>query len=125
MHGHLIIQDLAGDWIVYPGHPLVLATVIMKTLADFDAANRPSGLGWCEALADSRIPGAGDHVGAAMSVLRVGAAGGSIDDMVVEARRYWTSGRAGGHVNNVDAGTAQADAIEPHFRANAVTWFAY
>lgn len=68
-NGSITIQEKTGRWPVYPGHPLVLATAIMKVFRTFEEANEPSGRGWCVALAESRIPGAGDHVGAAMQVL--------------------------------------------------------
>lgn len=34
-----------------------------------------------------------------------------------------TAGQAGGHAKNVDAGKAQAERIEPCFRAIAGKWF--
>ena len=123
-NGDLIIKDLTGDFPVYPGHPLTLATAIMKVFPSYEAANRPSGHGWCEALADGRIPGAGDHVGAALQVLKLGADGAGEDAMVEYARAYWGRGSAGGHFKNVASGQVQANAIEPHFRALAKTWFA-
>lgn len=124
MHGGLIIKDLTGDWPVYPGHPLVLATAIMEVFPSFDAAHRKTEHGWCEALGDSRIPGAGDHVGAAMRVLKLGAEGRSADDMIDFARDYWDRGNAGGHHKNLEAGRAQAKAAESHFRDLAKVWFA-
>jgi hypothetical protein len=122
-HGAIIIQDLTGRWPVYPGHPLVLATAIMSVFATYSDANEPTEHRWCAALADSRIPGAGDHVGAAMRTLEQGAAGHGIDAMVAYAERYWTQGEAGGHLGKVVDGSAQAAAIEPHFRALAAQWF--
>lgn len=121
--GAMVIKDLTGDWPVYPGHPLVLATAIMKVFASYEDANKPTESGWCEALGDSRIPGAGDHVGAAMRVLSLGANGQQADAMVASANEYWTNGRAGGHVKNVEAGLAQALKIETAFREAAASWF--
>ncbi|QMI49976.1 hypothetical protein [Burkholderia sp. MBR-1] len=116
------MQVHLGGPAVYPGHPLVLASVIMHTFATFDAADEPTGFGWCKALADCRVPGAGDHVGAAMRVLRMGRDGATVDEMVTEANRYWNCGRAGGHVKNVEAGSAQSFRLEPLFRAKADSW---
>lgn len=62
---------------VYPGHPLVLATIVMFAFDDFESADEATEHGWCRALADSRIPGAGDHVGAAMRVLGMAGPGGT------------------------------------------------
>lgn len=122
--GSFIIKDLTGEWPVYPGHPLVLATAIMKVFPDFDAANAKTPHGWSAALGDGRIPGAGDHVGAAVRVLEIGAKGGGTQEMVTYANEYWTRGQAGGHVNAVAAGAAQAEAIRPHFEAAAGEWIA-
>lgn len=122
-HGLIIIQELTGQGPVYPGHPLVLATAIMRVFSNYTEANQPSGHGWCQALADSRIPGAGDHVGAAMRTLEMGALGQDANAMVAYASQYWESGNAGGHLQNVADGKAQAEKIEPHFRAIAATWF--
>jgi len=121
--GAFIIQDLTGDWPVYPGHPLVLATAIMRVFATFAGANEPTEHGWCAALGDSRIPGAGDHVGAAMRTLELGSRGEGVDSMVAYATWYWEAGQAGGHIKNVEAGKAQAEKIEPHFRAMSEQWF--
>lgn len=121
--GAVIIQELTGAWPVCPGHPLVLATAIMRVFPSFEEANSPSGHGWSVALADSRIPGAGDHVGAAMRTLALGARGGNSDAMVAFAKRYWEEGQAGGHGKNVSVGTVQAEKIEPHFRSIAAGWF--
>lgn len=121
--GAFIIQELSGDWPVYPGHPLVLATAIMRVFATFAEANEPTEHGWCAALGDSRIPGAGDHVGAAMRTLELGSRGADSDAMVAYAERYWEAGQAGGHFKNVDEGKAQAKRIEPHFRSIAAEWF--
>jgi hypothetical protein len=123
--GAFFIKDLTGDWPVYPGHPLVLAAAIMKVFPNFEAANMPTEHGWCQALADSRIPGAGDHVGAAMRVLQLGASGATEDAMVECAGDYWDRGNAGGHHKKVEPGRAQAQAVEPHFRELAKAWFAH
>lgn len=113
---------------VYPGHPLVLACFIMDSFADFAAASehqvtQDNPHGFSAASRDARIPGAGCHVGAALDVLRIGSKGGSADEMVKFATEYWDRGRAGGHVNNVQAGQIQAKGIESHFRSLAASWF--
>lgn len=119
----MIIRDLTGEWPVYPGHPLVVATAIMKVFPTFGEANRRSEQGCCAALADSRIPGAGDHVGAAMSLLRLGATGASADAMIEYGATYWSRGQAGGHAAKVQPGQDQAMVAEPHFRALVKEWF--
>lgn len=121
--GAFIIEELTGDWPVYPGHPLVLAMAIMRVFPSFTEANAPSVNGWCVAITDTRIPGAGDHVGAAMQMLEMGSRGLDADAMVTYAARYWEEGLAGGHVKHVAVGKAQAERIEPHFRAMSEQWF--
>lgn len=121
--GSFIIHELTGNWPVYPGHPLVLATAIMRVFGSFGDANEWTEHGWCAALGDSRIPGAGDHVGAAMRTLELGSRGAGVDVMVAYATGYWEAGQAGGHINNVEAGKAQAERIEPHFRDMSGQWF--
>lgn len=123
MDGHLLVLKLCGDGLVYPGHPLVLATIVMSIFPSYEEACAPTDHGWSAALADSRVPGAGDHVGAAMAVLRKGADGAAVDEMVLTARDYWDKGQAGGHVKNVPSGSHQAGVIEPHFRELAARWF--
>lgn len=122
VHGHTIAMNLTGRGVVYPGHPLVVATIIMEIYGSFDEANAPTGHGWCEALADHRIPGAGDHVGAAMRTLAIGAKGGTADEMIAYANGYWSEGNAGGHLKNVEAGLQQAEAFVARFRDLAAAW---
>lgn len=122
MDGAMFITKLTGEWPVYPGHPLVLATAIMEVFPSYDAANAPTGHGWCEALGDQRIPGAGCHVTAAMRLLKLGADGAGVEDMVSYGDRYWRDGKAGGHHKNVEAGLVQASAIETRFRELASRW---
>ena len=120
--GGEFIRAVTGSWPVYPGHPLVLATVIMATFADYKSAASPTVHGWCEALGDSRIPGAGDHVTAAMRCLKIGSEGGTAEQMIDYASRYWVRGNAGGHHLKVDAGVRQAADVEAQFRELASTW---
>ena len=120
--GDKFINDVTGRYLVYPGHPLVIATAIMAVFPDYLAANQPTQNGWCVALGDQRIPGAGDHVGAAMRCLKIGSEGGSPEQMIEYASRYWVDGNAGGHHQYVQAGIEQAAAAESKFRELASEW---
>lgn len=102
--GGELIREVTGDWPVYPGHPLVLAAAIMTVFPNFLSANKPTESGWCAALGDSRIPGAGDHVGAAVRCLKIGSEGGTAEQMIEYAKRYWVDGNAGGHHQYVQGG---------------------
>lgn len=123
MNGHQFIHKATGEWMAYPGHPLVLAAAIMSIFPSYKEANAPTQYGWCEAVGDNRIPGAGDHVYAAMRCLSIGADGGTADQMIEYAKDYWNEGGAGGHAKNIEAGKRQAEAIEPSFRELAAAWF--
>ncbi|HFS8928983.1 TPA: hypothetical protein ACH1VU_006259, partial [Pseudomonas aeruginosa] len=65
---------------------------------------------------------AGDHVGAAMHCLKIGSEGGSTEQMIEYATRYWVDGNAGGHHKYVQAGGEQAVAIEAKFRELVSSW---
>lgn len=123
VQGDTFIQEVTGDGPVYPGHPMVLAAAIMAVFHDYSSASKATEHGWCAALGDQRIPGAGDHVGAAMRCLKIGNDGGTADQMVEYANRYWVSGNAGGHHKNVQAGIEQASVMESTFRELARSWF--
>jgi hypothetical protein len=118
-----MIKELTGQYMVYPGHPLVLATVIMSVFDSFGDASDSNADGRSRAITSDAIPGAGDHASAALRVLAVGANDGTLDEMVEYARRYWNENQAGGHRDSVAKGNTQADRIEPHFRAKAAAWF--
>jgi hypothetical protein len=122
-NGNALILSITGSYPVYPGHPLVVAATIMRLYESFDAANAPTGLGFSAAMGDNSVPGAGCHVGAAMWILKMGKDGMPPEDLIHAANDYWTRGQAGGHVKNVDAGMAQASAVESVFREQAATWF--
>ena len=109
-------QSKQQDLIAFPGHPLVIATAIVRTFPSLLSADARTEFGWCQAQSDQRIPGAGDQVAAAMQCLRLGRDGGTVDDMVSYARRAWLSSRAGGYPDQVGAGVDEADRIEPVFR---------
>lgn len=107
---------------IYPGHPLVIALHIMQTYPSYDAANAPTEDGWCAAVGDIRIPGAGDHVTAAMQVLGMRRGGASVDQMIEAARGYWLGARAGGHRDRIAPGQEQAEQLTEQFKAAASNW---
>jgi hypothetical protein len=120
--GSQIIMRLSGSWMVYPGHPLVLATAIMSIYPDFTSANGITVSGFPQALTDNSIPGSGDHVEAALDTLELGAKGASLEEMIAFANDYWIRGKAGGHIKNVDDGSAQALAMHDAFRELVSVW---
>lgn len=121
-HGAFDIKEIIGDWPVYPGHPLVLATAIMAFFPDYQTATKPSNQGASAALGDNRIPGDGDHVNAALGCLKIGSEGGSVDQMIEFANSYWIEWEAGGYKQNIQAGFEQGAKIEAMFRDLARIW---
>jgi hypothetical protein len=57
-----------------------------------------------------------------MRMLELGSRGADADTMIAHASRYWEAGQAGGHIKKLDAGMAQAERIEPYFRAVSAVW---
>ena len=122
MQGDLFVQSMSGDLPIYPGHPLVLATAIMDLYPNLASALAPVKSGCSAALSDERLSGAGCHMRAALTCLGIGAGGGSVPEMVECATRYWVDGQAGGHVGQVDAGSAQAEKMSALFQETVQDW---
>lgn len=123
MEGYRLLKEWTGETdFAYPGHPLIIAAMVMSLYPSMTEAGRPCEQGWAEALGDSRIPGAGCHVGAGITALRRASEGQTCDQVVEWANRYWSEGKAGGHVANVPAGLEQAKMVEPHFRRLFASW---
>ena len=113
---------LGGEELAYPGHPLVLATLVMSFFESHGEASKLTAHGWEEAVGDVRIPGAGDQVTAAMHVLKMAAQGATPDEVVLAANDYWIAGRAGGHVKKLEVGAEQSRLVEPIFREKLAAW---
>jgi hypothetical protein len=123
MHGNSLIQQLTGEYPVHPGHPLVIAAVIMSVYPSLEAALEKTEGGSYAVHADGRVPGCGAEVDGAISMLRLGSDGASAEGMIEYANSFWVVGKAGGNEKYVDAGVAQAQKIEPYFREQAAEWF--
>ena len=115
------IREVSGADLVFLGHPVVIACAIIALYPSIGKVTAPTKHGAKEALADLRVPGAGDCVRVAVHALQ---SGGSATDMLDEMRRYWSRSQAGGHKGNVDPGIAQAIKLEPYFRENVGPWLA-
>lgn len=119
---HEYVRKISGDSIVYPGHPLVVALIIMNVFENFASATEMNGGSYNAALSSSDVPGAGDHVHAAISALKLGRNGASADEVIQYANNYWTRGNAGGHSKNLKSGQEQSAACEAFFREKLKTW---
>lgn len=63
-------MSVLGEPVVYPGHPVALAVLIMAKYPSLEAAETKTG-SHCAALSDQDIPGAGGNVWMALDLLRM------------------------------------------------------
>lgn len=114
------------DQYVYPGHPMVIAVIIMDVYARFHDANTPTEHNWCHALGNSKIPGAGGNVAATMDLLRfVENKALDVDGAVQWAKDYWkrcVGPGTGNHERQFKSGVDGAAAIEATFRTRLSEW---
>ncbi|MBI5441874.1 MAG: hypothetical protein HY900_11765 [Deltaproteobacteria bacterium] len=107
--------------IVYPGHPVALAVLIM---AKYDSLDRAVALGYefpC-ALEDDDIPGTGDSIATSLALLKSIARGEDPAKAVARADRLWRLGGAGGHLNAVGPGQEQAEGLKSLFFRMVPHW---
>lgn len=104
----------------YPGHPVVLACMVMDRYASLAHATQASN-----ALRDGFIPGAGCAVGAALGFLQLWERGGP-QHALSHGAAYWDNWEAQ-HVNNKEGaalGRAQAEKLLPYLQENVEAWMA-
>lgn len=106
-------QRLIGEAAVYPGHPIVLGYLIARTYPSLDEARR-------SALGDTRIPGAGGSVSAALEFLRYLQEGVSLNTFKGLSARQW-------EVDAIDskthkAGERQAERLWQTFLQHVLPW---
>jgi hypothetical protein len=119
----LFAMQLLNDTPVYPGHPTVIAYVIMHLYNGLPKAMERTDWGTPRAVEAPRFPGSGTAVHSALDVLGYVQKGlMSVEDALREADRLWavsckdtTSGK---HLE----GMAQAIAIRGAFVEKANTW---
>lgn len=118
-------QLFLTEHAVYPGHPLITATMIMDRYESLAHANfRPEGKDFGNALGDNFIPGAGCAVGSALRVLQVAQGPGGVEAAKAIAADYW-DGWERQHANNkgpAAKGRMQAERILPEFVARLEGW---
>lgn len=117
-----MLYEKHREFGVYPGHPLIIAYEIMLAFeGDLDKAFAPSydkngeKLGWCEALSDSRVSGAGGCVHNGVRLLKY------IQDGVLtplEALDWcdglWAYARSSDFADRIDEGQEQAERYKGH-----------
>lgn len=116
-------QEL-GEPGEYPGHPVVLACMVMDRYQDLaTACICEPGHDYYNALRDSFIPGTGCAVRAALDTLRFAQESG-LDTAYAHAERYWL-GWEQQHPSNVPRAThgrEQAAHIKGRFEKHLVLW---
>lgn len=98
---------------IYPGHPITIAYLITKTFSCFEEASAPTSHGWCRALGDGRIPGAGGPVSAGVQFLEKLYKGDDLKDVVERAREIWRSETSAAYQDKYLAGEEQASQCLP------------
>jgi hypothetical protein len=106
--------------VVFPGHPLVIALIIMGRYANLAEALDEAGTGIARVLADPNVPGGAAFIDSAVSLLELGCSGTSIDDLVRHADAFWRDASP----VNLQQGLQQAKDIETQFRERATVWCA-
>lgn len=105
--------------VIYPGHPLVIATLILnKYRENLAEAFEKSQWGWPNALSDNDIPGAGDAVHSGLDVLYyIRHEIRTPEEAVQESLKFWSDlrGQSSAYRDKVDSGNAQALQCAPDF----------
>lgn len=125
MQTHDWEQAALTEHAVYPGHPLITATMIMDRYESLAHAEfRPEGMDYGNALADNFIPGAGCAVHSALRVLQVAQGPGGVEAAKALAADYWDGWECQSEKNKPEAahGRLQAERILPHFVARLEAW---
>ena len=116
-------QTLLGGALVYPGHPVPLAYLIMCAYPDLETAMARDGDSpWPAALGNQAIPGGGGEVRAALNLLVAVRNGTPPAAAVAEASKRWRNGGAGGHPAAVAPGQVQAEQVLARFLALLDVW---
>lgn len=123
--GMSAVKTATGDYPVYPGHPLTVAWQIMAAFpgpSEALATVTTGGLNCPEAVADSRISGAGGEVHRGCDLLRKAQQGIPANELIAWADECWTNGQAGGHLKAIEPGLAQAEILKPLFAEKLAAW---
>ena len=117
-------KEVLGEHAEYPGHPVILGTMVMDRYECFEhAAARGEGEKYYNAISDSFIPGAGCAVSSTMSVLKL-AIEKNPEAAFAEAERYWKGWEEQSPQNRERAahGRAQAERAKGMFLARLKAW---
>lgn len=118
-------RDVLNDHAAYPGHPIVIACMIMDRYQDRAHATRVEpGDQFPNASADMFIPGAGCAVATAQTVLKLAQEHG-VEHAFALATRYWDGYLEQDKVrnrNDYDRGLLQFERIKERFVEHLAVW---
>ena len=117
-------NEVLGEHAEYPGHPLILASMVMDRYPNLEAAlRREQGREFSNALSDNFIPGAGCAVHSALDTLRQAMDHG-LEAAYAQANQYWLAWEQQ-HPNNALGaahGREQAERIKSRFEVQLNSW---
>ncbi|HCT05874.1 MAG TPA: hypothetical protein DIW86_10975 [Pseudomonas sp.] len=117
-------DSVLGEHIQFPGHPLVLACMIMDRYPDLASATEVSaGADFSNAQRDSFLPGTGCAITSALATLRL-AAERDAGAASAHADRYWDGWekQSSSNQERAERGRQQAARIHPVFLAKVQAW---
>ena len=106
--------------VVYPGHCVAIAFLIMQTYPSLETAMLKKGE-YPDALTNEDIPGAGGCVHSALDVLKRAFSVG-IDEAFAFGDALWVGETSSSYRDRQQAGQKQADDIKQQFRERFQTW---
>lgn len=114
-------MDLAvlEEDLIYPGHPMVLAYLIVRRYPTYQAAMERKDCGPPAALQDPDIPGSGGHIWTALECLEL-LHTVPVDTVWKYANQSWQQLCSNSYRIIIPAGQAQADAIREKLLSNLV-----
>lgn len=117
-------NEVLGEHAQYPGHPLILACMVMDRYPNLETAlRREQGREFSNALSDNFILGAGCAVHAALATLRQ-AMGHGLEAAYAHANQYWLAWEQQNPKNALGAahGREQAERIRSRFEVQLNSW---
>lgn len=123
--GNFFERDyLNGEDLVYPGHPVVIAYLIMRRFESYvEATEKNEGAMYNRALSSADIPGGGGEVNMALDILKACIVDKREPSAVAdEYSKYWLDYKAGGHLKSVDSGNKQYLHIREMFLDKIKYW---
>ena len=109
--------DIIGEPIVYPGHPVTLAVILLHVYRGRlrEAWAKSKHGSWLACENEVNVPSAGGHLTSGCTLIRYVISGeASIDEVIAWGDRMWIG--AGGHKDREVPGQAQADRLKPRLR---------